>query len=102
MGDTTNEPKASFNVTYKRADGEEIGDYGWVTDLEYLDEDDEPVRLIREQWARVEVATFWHLPNAMYACAELECDEDAVSWFEPLDGSMPIALCPIHFAEATV
>ena len=39
--------------TYKRADGEEIGDYGWVTDLEWFDDRDGEERLIRQRWLLV-------------------------------------------------
>jgi hypothetical protein len=37
--------------TYRRADGELTGDFGWVTDLEWFDDTDEDiVRLRRQRW----------------------------------------------------
>lgn len=76
------EPNPSFDVTYRRADGEPMHDeYGWLTALDGLEEDEYPTELVEEVWLRTSVRTFWHIPTALYSCtADQECDEDAVAW----------------------
>lgn len=37
-------------VTYKRTDGEPIGEFVWVVGLEWFEDDDEPTDLIKETW----------------------------------------------------
>ncbi len=40
--------------TWKRADGDEIGDYGWVTDDGILDDRyDDPAEYTRQRWQLV-------------------------------------------------
>jgi len=82
------DPKPSFHKTYRRADGEHIVDYGWVTDVEILEDDEYPVELIEETRAPPAVRRFWYLPTA-YTC-EIEdqepCEEDAVGWWQSPDG----------------
>lgn len=47
-------------TTYKRADGELILDeFGWVADIEYFDDDDEPTQLIEERWQLVSTRKMW-------------------------------------------
>lgn len=48
-------------TTYRREDGEPIGDYDFVTDYEWISEGlepylDDPVVIVRETWERVTVA----------------------------------------------
>ena len=41
-------------TTYRRADGESTaGEFDWVTQLEWFEDDDEPTDLIKETWVRV-------------------------------------------------
>jgi hypothetical protein len=92
------EPKPSFQKTYKRADGEHIDEWGWVTELDYLDDEDEPVELIEETWERVTVRRFWHLPDSFYGCQVEDaapCEEDAVAWWQTPDGVW-LQVCPLH------
>ncbi len=49
-------------TTYKRADGECVGDYGWVTDLEFFEDDWEPSQLIKEVWVRQSVEEITNVP----------------------------------------
>jgi hypothetical protein len=38
-------------TTYRMADGSQVyGEYSFVTDLEFFDESDEPVELVKETW----------------------------------------------------
>lgn len=93
------EPKPSFSKTYRRADLEQIADeYGWVTDLEYFEFDDEPVELIEETWERTAVRTFWRMPEPLYSCGVGDCDEDAVAWEQ--DGGVWRQVCEHHRAKA--
>lgn len=96
------EPAPSFSRTYKRVDLEQISDeWGWVTDLEFFEDDEDPVELIEEVWVRQSVRTFWHLPTEMYDCAidrldaSIECDEDAVAWRQMPTGKW-IQVCEKH------
>ncbi len=41
--------------TYERTDGEMIGDYSWVSDLEWFDERDGIEHLTRKEWVLVAV-----------------------------------------------
>lgn len=70
-------------TTYKRADGELIsGEYGWVGDIEYFDDDEHytPVEIVEEVWERTASRTFWRFPP-LYTCeADDDCDEDSVVW----------------------
>lgn len=87
---TTTSPSPSFDKTYRRADGEEIGDYGWVTSLDILDDfQEDPVEIIEETWERVAVRTYWMLPTSLYDCTKVaDCDEDAIAWEQlPDDGN---------------
>jgi len=59
-------------TTYRRADGEPIGDYSWVTELDFFDEEDERTELIVEVWHRVAVDTIEVGPS--WTCPE--CGED--------------------------
>ena len=89
-------PPPSFETTIKRADGETIGDYGWVTDSEYFDDDDDPVELIEETWVRSSVRTYWHLPSRLYECTKAgDCEEDAVAWEQQSDGRWE-QTCKLH------
>ena len=45
--------KGATMTTYKRADGELIGEHGWVTDLKYFEDDYGPTELIEEHWVRL-------------------------------------------------
>lgn len=45
-------------TTYRRKDGDSIGDYGWVTDLEFFDDEwglGAPYELVKEVWVRTSV-----------------------------------------------
>lgn len=95
MGD----PKPSFTKTYKRADGEHIDDWGWVTDLEYFEDDSYPVELVEETWERTSVRRFWRLPSEVYSCEvdveDDQCEEDAVGWLQSSDGVW-LQVCAEH------
>ena len=93
------DPPPSLATTYKRADGETVGDdYGWVTDLEFFEADEEPVELVVETWNRATVRRFWHLPPVLGSC-EIEdaepCDDDATSWWRSPDGEW-LRVCEEH------
>jgi hypothetical protein len=63
-------------VTYRRADGEPIGDFDFVLDTEYLDDDAEwgaPVAYVKERWVLAEDEQFT-LPTCR------QCDEPAEHW----------------------
>lgn len=86
-------------TTYKRADGELIGDSaGWVTELDWFDDGlDEPLELIEERWIRSHVSQIWVFPP-LYDCGiedEDPCDEDAVEWWRSPDGVW-LPLCEKH------
>ena len=51
-------------TTYKRADGELIHEYNWVTELDWFDNDDiwEPIELIEEVWWRESYRVFTYTP----------------------------------------
>ena len=71
-------------TTYKRADGEMIADeFGWVADIDYFEDLDEPIKLVREDWRRIKRIEFWH-PDFGH-CAE--CGED-VPLPDDYDGKM--------------
>jgi hypothetical protein len=94
------EPKPSIETSYRRADGEHIEDYGWVTDLDWFDDYDDPVELIEERWTRTTVRTFWHMPDRLYSCTKvLDCDEDAVAWEQQDDGKWK-QVCEAHDSGA--
>jgi hypothetical protein len=88
------EPKPSISVTYRRVDGDDIADHGWVSDLDWFDEDEEPVELVEEKWTRTTVRTFTHFPK-LYACQRRNCDEDAVTWVRAADGDW-LQVCAEH------
>jgi hypothetical protein len=46
-------------TTYKRADGEPIGDFSWVSDIEYFEDLDEPVEVIKQVWGLRTEQQFW-------------------------------------------
>lgn len=73
-------------TTYKSVNGDPIGEFSWVTDMEFFEDDDEPVEVIEEVWRRVSTRTFWHLPFRLYDCDVDWCDENATGWFEQAPG----------------
>lgn len=86
-------------TTYKRADGELLaGDYGWVTDLDALDDDEAPVEVVRETWIRTSTRTIWHIADPIGTC-EIEdqepCEEPAVAWWRSSDGVW-LQVCAAH------
>lgn len=87
-------------TTYKRADRDLIyGEYGWVTDLDYFDDADDPIELVEEVWERRSTRRIVKLPNA-YSCAvedEEPCEEDADAWWLTDDGVW-LSVCPAHLA----
>ena len=92
------DPKPSFSKTYRRVDGEEIVDYGWVTDLEYFEDAETPTELVEETWVRTSVRTFWHVPTSLFSCEVGECDEDAVAWEQEQGGEWR-QVCEEHRTE---
>lgn len=49
--DETNLNEPTTMTVYRRADGERIwGEYAYVHDLEFFENEDEPVKLIKELW----------------------------------------------------
>ena len=95
--------KPSFEKTYYRADGEMIADeYGWMSDLDCLDDDWEPVELIEETWQRVAVRKVWHVPShlpPMCLADDLNCEEDAVGWQLEDGAEKPISVCAKHLTN---
>ena len=72
-------------TTYKRADDELVyGEYGWVTDLEYFEEeryDQAGVKIIKEAWVRTEVEEIHLHPDDCWWCmkpwhGEGYCDQE--------------------------
>lgn len=87
--------RPSIDVTFKLADGELVyGEFGWVTDLDFFDDIDEPIELIEERWQRTYERRRWVVPSALYDCYLADCDNDAVGWFM-VDGA-PQARCIEH------
>lgn len=78
----------SFDVTYHRADGKDMGEYTWTTSFESCEADaewaDKPQAYIKETWQRVAVETIWIEP-APVTCEADECDEDSDKWVQ-VDG----------------
>lgn len=75
-------------TTYKRADGELIGgEFGWVADPEYFEDDDEPTQIVEEVWALQSTRTVW-APDRGYC---IECGEK-VPLPDDYDGKMAL-LC---------
>lgn len=100
----TTEPKPTLDVTYRRADGEPIDDFAWVTDIEYLDEQEDPILVVEERWTRVNVRTYWHTPGiGTQWCRYVtnddddECEDDADEWVTVNNGP-PIPMCAAHAA----
>lgn len=84
---------AETMVTYKMADGSSVaGEFGWVSSLDYFDEDDEPSDVVEEVWSLVSRRTITVGPKC-------HCGEVAIFW----------GLCekhareddPEHFADAS-
>jgi hypothetical protein len=74
-------------TTYKRADGELIcGEYGWIGELDHLDDDEMPVELVEEVWVLAATRTFWQFPTRLYGCYIEDCDEDASVWEQDAGG----------------
>ncbi len=68
MASTLTEQQTTM-TTYKRADGDLIcGEFGWVADIEYFDDDDEPTELVEEVWVRQSVRTFTKRPSNYEQC----------------------------------
>lgn len=56
-------------VTYKRADGDLIyGEFGWVCEPEYFEDDDEPTEYVKETWVLQSSETFTHRPSGWEQC----------------------------------
>ena len=91
--------KPSFHKTYRRADREPIVDYGWVTELDILDDDEAPIELIEEVWERKSVRRFTHFPSHAFWTCEIEdqepCEEDAEAWWQSPDGVW-LQVCAQH------
>jgi len=85
--------RKTMMTTYKRADGELIGDYGWVTDLDGHEDTYIPVDWVREEWQLVSAETVTTYPP-LYDCGLEDCDEDADSW-KLIDGKWS-ARCGKH------
>lgn len=97
---TPDAPAPSFEKTYKRADGYEIGDYGWVTTDDFLADEEYPTEVVEETRERTAVRRFWHVPNALYSCdVDLDCDEDAVAWRQV--GDKWHQVCETHDPESS-
>lgn len=57
-------------TTYKRADKELIADeYGWVADIEYFEDIEDPLELVEERWALVSRRSVW-VGNGCWVCKE--------------------------------
>lgn len=63
-------------TTYRRVDGEGIwGEFGWVTDLEFFEDCDEPLKVLEEVWELRSTRTFW-VGNKCPVCHETVDDYD--------------------------
>jgi hypothetical protein len=95
-----NETSRAGLTTFKRDDKELIYDeFGWVTDLDYFDDEDEPIQLIEEVWERRSTRRIVVLP-AVYSCKvedQEPCEEDAVAWWW-VDGKTWMQVCTRHRA----
>lgn len=74
-------------TTYRRADGDTIGDFAWVAGLEMFEDDDGPTEVVEEVWQCVSRTQHWILPTRLYDCDVDWCDEDAVAWVEQAPGN---------------
>jgi hypothetical protein len=53
----------TLKITYERADGEMIfGEYSWVGELEFFDDEDEPIDLIKKTWLLMNEEQYQHIP----------------------------------------
>jgi hypothetical protein len=72
-------PAIERMTTYKRADGELIGEYGWVTDLDWFDNDDgiwEPIELVEEVWWRESTRSLTYTPPGWTPHEDDEDEDD--------------------------
>src|SRR5688500_2079982 len=100
-------PEPSFTTTYRRADGDLIqGDYGWVAHIEFFEDLDAPVDIVKETWERTSVETItlkpaWWVADPCDNCgesiAEHPDDEAAECWIEAVNA----APLPVHDKETT-
>lgn len=81
-------------TTYKRADGETIGDFGWVAELDYLDDESETVEIIGEVWVRESVSQFMYPPPR---CLECYAEDKPLS---ETDDGLLCAECAAAYADA--
>lgn len=77
---------ANAMTMYRTVNGDPIGDFAWVTDLEYFDDEDGPVEVVEEVWQLVSAGTRWIMPTTLYDCDVDWCDDDAVAWVEQAPG----------------
>lgn len=57
-------PSTPHKITYRRADNELIcGEFDYVEQLEYFENDDEPTKLIKETWLLVKSEVFTVRPT---------------------------------------
>lgn len=87
-------------TTYKRYDGELIaGEYGWVADVEFFEDDDEPTKVVKEVWKLQSTEVVVVGGRAVGECfvnyGDEECERDAVSWVEAPDGDF-FQVCEDH------
>lgn len=92
--------EARTMTTYKRYDGEMVaGEYGWVADIEFFEDDDEPTKVVKEVWTLQSEEVLVVGGSALGECfvdygAE-ECERDAVCWVEAPDGEL-FQVCEDH------
>ena len=85
-------------TTFRTVNGDPIGDFEWVTDIDYFDGENEPLEVVEEVWQRVSVSQRWVLPTVFYDCDVDWCDEDAVAWVEQAPGDWS-QRCGAHRTE---
>lgn len=96
-------PEPSFEVTYRWADGGDLGDYMWsvtMEEFEFAVEDgDEPRDVLIERWERAGYA-FKTIYPPLSTCSyedDEPCEEDAVVWTqEPGDPPVWMQACERH------
>lgn len=100
------QPEPTQLTTYRRADGQLIQDYSFVTDKDYLDAEMaygfDPVEYVEETWECVRARRIIVFPQA-FSCSipvgDGTCEEDASGWVR-LDSGW-FAACPNHGGTAT-
>lgn len=63
-------------TTYRMKDGTAVDNFGWVSTLDWFDDYDKPVELIKEVWVRRSVEEL----RLTEQCSEIGCTAEATHW----------------------